>query len=51
MTLADSASARRRTVNRALSPVVERFIECAREIKKSIMGKSKAMRRAAPSIT
>lgn len=37
--------------HRTLSPVVERFIECAREVAKSIVGKSKAMRRAAPSIT
>ena len=36
--------------NRTLSPVVERFIECARDVAKSIVGKSKAMRRAAPWI-
>ena len=36
--------------NRTLSPVVERFIECAREVAKSIVGRPQVMRRTSPPI-
>jgi DNA-binding transcriptional LysR family regulator len=36
--------------NRTLSPVIERFIQCAREVAKSIVGRPQAGRRTLPSV-